>query len=120
MMNNGGPQSESITVIPPREKMARNGLTEQTANLISIGLIQSRQVEQFVENMSGLDRTFVGRLTSGFVNEFRQKAGEGLEGDALFAALQLFSAQGSNELSYQCAGLTVLVYLFERCEVFER
>ena len=32
--------STAITVIPPQEKMARNGLTEQTGDLLTIGLLQ--------------------------------------------------------------------------------
>ena len=120
LVHDGQPVSDSLTVIPPQEKMDRNGLTAQTGTLFSIGLIQSRQVEEFVEGMSGLDSTFVGRLTSGFVTEYQRQVQEGLEGDSLFEAMRLFSAQGSSEVQYQCAGLAVLVYLFERCEVFER
>ena len=120
LVNNGEPSYDSITVIPPREKMARNGLTTETNQLFNIGLVQSKQVEQFVEGMSGLDSTFVGRLISGFVNEYQRQRQEGLQGDALFEAMRLFSAQGKLEIQYQCAGLAVLIYLFERCEVFEQ
>ena len=120
LVNNGEPISDSISLIPPREKMNRNGLTDQTGALINIGLIQSRQVTQFVEGMSGLDGTFLGRLTSGFVSEYQRQVEEGLEGDSLFEAMQVFSTQGRSEMRYQSAGLAVLVYLFERCEVFEQ
>ena len=120
LVNTGPPPSVSMTVIPPQEKMDRNGLTAWTGNLFNIGLVQSKQVQQFVEDMSGLDSTFLGRLTSGFVREYQRQVGEGLEGDSLFEAMRLFSAQGRSEMRYQSAGLTVLVYLFERCEVFEQ
>ena len=120
LVNNGAPASDSLTVIPPQEKMARNGLTEPTETLFRIGLIQSQQVEQFVEGMSGLDSTFVGRLTSGFITEYQRLTLEGLEGDSLFEAMRLFSAQGRLQIQHQSAGLAVLVYLFERCEVFEQ
>ena len=120
LVNNGLPTSDSLSVIPPREKMVRNGLTDETEALFSIGLIQSKQVEQFVERMSGIDGTFIGRLTSGFVDEYQLRVHEGLEGDSLFEAMRLFSAQGRTEIQYQSAGLAVLVYLFERCEVFEQ
>ena len=120
LVNNGAPASDSLTVIPPQQKMARNGLTDQTGTLFRIGLLQTQQVEQFVEGMSGLDRTFVGRLTSGFIAEYQRLIGEGLEGDSLFEAMRLFSGQGRPQIQYQSAGLAVLVYLFERCEVFEQ
>ena len=120
LVNSGVALSASMSVIPPQEKMARNGLTEQTAGLLNIGLLQSKQVQDFVESMSGLDRTFIARLTSGFVNEYQLQRQDGLEGDSLFEAMRMFSAQGTSDLRYQSAGLAVLVYLFERCEVFEQ
>ena len=113
------PSPNSMTVIPPQEKMERNGLTNQTAILLNIGFLQSRQVQQFVETMGGLDTTFTTRLTSGFINEYQRQRQARLEGDALFEAMRLFSSQGRTDIRYQCAGLAVLVYLFERCEVFE-
>ena len=120
LVNSGEPLPDSISVIPLREKMARNGLTSHTDTLISIGLIQSKQVKQFVEDMNALDRTFVGRLTSGFAREYQLQVEEGVEGDSLFEVMRLFSTQGRFEMRYQSAGLAVLVYLFERCEVFEQ
>ena len=120
LVNNGPPPSDSISVIPHREKMNRNGLTERTATLLTIGLVQWKQVQNFVQAMSGIDSTFIARLTSGFVAEYQRNVQEGLQGDPLFEAMRLFSAQGRSDIRHQCAGLTVLVYLFERCEVFEQ
>ena len=120
LVNNGATLADSMSVIPPQAKMDRNGLTGWTGTFFNIGLVQSKQVEQFVESMSSLDSSFVGRLTSGFINEYQLHIRAGLEGDSLFAAMQLFSAQGRSELRFQSAGLAVLVYLFERCEVFEQ
>ena len=72
--------------------MNRNGLTDQTGALINIGLIQSRQVTQFVEGMSGLDGTFLEQIDfKGFVSEYQRQVEEGLEGDSLFEAMQVFS-----------------------------
>ena len=113
-------ESTSFVVVPPRDKMARNRLTEETANLLNIGLVQSRQVQHFVQTMSGLDRTFIDRLKSGFVSEYQRQRQDGLDGDSLFEAMMIFSAQGRSDIQHQCAGLAVLVYLFERCEVFEQ
>lgn len=118
---NGEPFPPSpISVIPLQDKIARNGLTEQSSRLFNIGLQQVQQVKLFVETTGSRDRTFVMRLTSRFIGEYQRQTQTGLQGDALFAAMLRFSAQGRTELIYQCAGLAVLVYLFERCEVFER
>ena len=118
---NGEPFTPSpISVIPLQEKIARNGLTEQSSRLFNIGLQQVQQVQNYVETMGSIDRTFVVRLISRFIGEYDQQRQTGLQGDSLFAAMLQFSAQGRTELIYRCAGLAVLVYLFERCEVFER
>ena len=109
-----------ITVIPPQDKMARNGLTGQSILWFNMGLLQIQQVEDYVETMGSVDRTFVRRLTSGFIGEYQQQRRAGLQGDALFAAMFRFSTHGRTEFQYQSAGLAVLVYLFERCEVFEQ
>ena len=109
-----------ITVIPPQEKIVRNGLTERSSRLFNMGLLQIQQVQDYVETTGSRDRTFVMRLTSGFIGEYQQQRQAGLQGDALFAAMFRFSTQGRTEFQYQSAGLAVLVYLFERCEVFEQ
>ena len=109
-----------FTVIPPQDKIVRNGLTERSSRLFNMGLLQIQQVQNYVETTSSIDRTFVGRLTSGFIGQYEQQRQAGLQGDALFAAMFRFSVQGRTEFQYQSAGLAVLVYLFERCEVFEQ
>ena len=120
LVNSDATESTSFVVIPPRDKMARNGLTDQTASLINIGLAQSHQVQHFVQRMSSLDRAFVDRLKSGFISEYQRQRRSGLAGDSLFESMMVFSAQERSDIRHQCAGLAVLVYLFERCEVFEQ
>lgn len=120
LVNGNRYQPSQVSVIPPQEKMDRNGLTEQSSLLFSIGLLQSRQVQEFIEVMGSYDSSFTGGLISGFVSEYQQQSQAGLQGDSLFAAMLRFSAQGTTELVFQGAGLAVLVYLFETCEVFER
>ena len=120
LANTCGPASASISIVPLKEKMDRNGLTLATESLFKIGLLQVKQVEQFVQHMSGLDSAFVADLTYGFVDHYRQLRSQGIEGDSLFNEMQLFSSQGNIDPRRQGAGLAVLVYLFERCEVFDR
>lgn len=120
LVNSKEMPSDLMSIIPPLEKMNRNGLTDRVRSLFNIGIIQSDQVQEFVKTMSGIDNTFVRRLTSGFVAEYHNHRRAGLKGDSLFEAMRLFSAQGKSDIRFQAAGLAVLVYLFERCEVFEQ
>ena len=57
------------------------------------------------------------RLKAGFVSEYKRLLEGGLKGDLLFMSLVRFAAGRSGNES---AGLVVLVYLFESCEVFEK
>ena len=109
-----------ITVIPPQDKFDRNGLTGQSILWFNMGMQQIQQVERYVEATGSVDRTFVTRLTSGFITHYQQQREAGLQGDALFAEMFQFSSQGRTEFAFQSAGLAVLTYLFERCEVFEQ
>ena len=100
--------------------MIRNGLTDRTSSLLTIGLLQSIQVQRYIERTSATDPHFLTSLRSGFVHEYKKHHEAGVRGDELFDEMQHFSSQGHQEMRYQSAGLAVLVYLFERCEVFER
>ena len=120
IMSAPGDDDPSVSLTPLREKMILNGLSEQSDLYLRGGLLQVGTVEGYIKEASGLSAVLVSRLIQGFSEEYEQMRSDGLEGDALFTKLRLFSAQGHSDYKYQSAGLSVLVYLFERCEVFER
>lgn len=71
--------------------------------------------------MALYDTTFPERLRQGFITEYNSlRDTDGLTGDALFYALVDFTSGSISDLKRQAAGLAVLGYLFECCEVFER
>jgi hypothetical protein len=111
--------SDSLTIIPPKEKIKKNELSSSVEQLITMGMIQVRQVDNFISKCPDLE--FGERLREGFVAEYeRLKNKEGLKGDDLFDALHDFASGKSNDFKNKAAGLAVLVYLFEKCEVFEK
>ncbi|MEO5367435.1 MAG: HNH endonuclease [Magnetococcus sp. WYHC-3] len=112
--------TEDFTVTPPREKMVRNQLSNQVGNLIVMGMTRGREVSDYLQKSSTLDVDFPERLKSGFISAYRRFRGEGLSNDALFDAMHEFASGGSGQVKWQAAGLAVLVYLFESCEVFEK
>lgn len=107
-------------LVAPAEKLRRNGLGDRSYNLFTMGASLMRQVEQYVTHQTVVIPDFPERLTSGFVTEYRRQQLQGLTGDALFEALHRFASGASSQFPQQAAGLGVLVYLFERCEIFER
>ncbi|MDD5567671.1 MAG: HNH endonuclease [Candidatus Omnitrophica bacterium] len=111
--------SSSYTVVPPRQKIAKNKLSGEVDRLIVMGLTQAEQVGDFINKCIDID--FGKRLKQGFVAEYeRLKNEERIDGDNLFFSLLDFASNKSNDFTKRAAGLAVLVYLFEKCEVFEK
>jgi len=111
--------SESYTLIPPKDKINRNNLSPSTKHKIMTGMLQVKKVEHYIDNYPDVE--FGERLKQGFVTEYeRLKNEENLSGDELFNSLFAFACRGSSDFREMAAGLAVLVYLFEKCEVFEK
>jgi hypothetical protein len=109
----------SLTVIPPKEKIKKNALSSSVEQLITMGMTQVRQVGEFIAKCPDID--FGERLKQGFVMEYeRLKNEEKLKSDDLFYALLDFASNQDSDFRNRAAGLAVLVYLFEKCEVFEK
>jgi hypothetical protein len=84
-----------------------------------MGLAKAREVGEFVEHVAALDITFPDRLKSGFVARYKERIDDGLSGDALYLDLVDFASGKSGGMPRRAAGIAVLAYLFEKCEVFE-
>lgn len=108
------------TIIPPSEKMKRNGLTAQIYILFSMGLCKHKEVREYIQHVAKIDPSFPGRLKEGFVTEYKKFRMQNLHGDGLFEAMREFASNGHTDFTMQAAGLAVLTYLFEACEVFEK
>ena len=109
----------SFHLLPPEKKIKKNNLTKSTYNLIVTGLSRSREVGKYIENQSKLDEGYPERLKKGFRNEYDSLVDKGITGDDLFESMFQFSGGSSIDFKRQAAGLTVLVHLFELCEIFE-
>lgn len=112
--------SVDFSVTPPQAKMRRNDLTSKVEMLLTMGLSKSREVHSFIQHFAIADSEFPERLKAGFVSKYNQLRTDNISGDALFEAMHQFSCGGSREFKRQAAGLAILAYLFEICEVFEK
>jgi len=111
--------SYNLTIVPPKDKIKKNNLSRSIEVLITMGTIQVKQVTDYIDKAP--DINFGERLKQEFVNKYEQlKNEENMHGDDLFNALLDFSCGGSNDFKERAAGLAVLVYLFEKCDVFEK
>lgn len=114
------PQPTDLVLIDPAAKMEKNGLTDRVRFELSLGLSKAYEVDRCVVHLGALDPNFPNALKTGFVQEYTALRAGGVQGDALFEALRIFASNGHHEFKLQAAGLAVLTYLFEKCEVFER
>lgn len=112
--------TDSLHLISPKEKIKKNSLSASIEQLILMGMVKSREVESFLKDISKTIPDFPEQMSNGFVTEYNRLRDEGLSADALFEAMWIFSSSGSQDFLRKSAGLTVLVYLFQKCEVFEK
>lgn len=104
-------------VVLPQHKIQKNGLSGQSQWLIRMGLAVAQEVGRYVEAVAREDDQFPERLKSGFLAEYHRLRQKGLCGDELFLGMCEIAGQGL-DFPAKMAGIAVLVYLFEKCEVF--
>ena len=110
---------EEYKIIKPTEKINKNNLSEQVAQLIVRGMIGADQVSRYLERHP--DIYYGDRIKEKFVVEYKRLQNEEkLTGDNLFWSLWDFASLHINKTKNTSAGLSILVYLFETCEVFEK
>jgi hypothetical protein len=108
-----------LSLTPLEAKLNKNQLGARTRALVLYGLQQANQVAEYVAHVAALDTGFPERLKSGFASKYERLLHDGAVGDELFGALSEFASGGSSDFRTQAAGLALLVYLLEKCEVFE-
>ena len=80
---------------------------------------KSSEVETFVTHVAFMDSDFPERLKGGFVEQYNKFREQGIEGDELFNLMHQYASGYSSDFKKQASGLAVLMYFFEKCEVFE-
>lgn len=111
---------DGFQVIPPEEKINKNGLSDSVRSEIAMGLSKSHEVERFLANMAtNVDEDFPEKLKSGFKEKY-VKLKKSLNGDELFSAMLDFAQAGQSNFRQQAASLAILSHLFHLCEVFEK
>lgn len=111
--------SEGFGLLDPEAKIRRNDLGPATREQITWGLGKSAEVKGILDFLD-LQRDGVAqRIAANFKAEYYSLWSEGLTGDQLFDSMRGFALGAHPNEGMRAAGLAVLVYLFEHCEVFE-
>ena len=120
MKVNSKKSDQDFSLIPPEDKLRKNKLGNESRNIIAMGLIVARDVREFIEATAQLKPDFPERLKTGFLSEYYRLKQEEHTGDNLFDLMCRFAQRGLERPVQQSAGIAVLVYLFEACEIFEK
>lgn len=110
----------SFDLTAPDEKITKNALSNGARHIIAAGLMSRETVAGYVEAEAQLDPDFPERLKSGFLEEYFKQRKEGHTGDDLFELMCAFAQRGLSKQADKTAGIAVLIYLFEICDVFEK
>jgi hypothetical protein len=112
--------SGAFDLIPPDDKIKKNALSNGSRHIIASGLISRSTVAAYVEAETQLDSDFPEKLKAGFLAEYYSLRVKGIKGDELFELMCSFAQRGLRNHSDRTAGIAVLIYLFEICDVFEK
>lgn len=119
LVGNSDTQYEgTLEVITPYEKIQKNSLSSDIENLLKMGLIRQNQLEEYLNK--NLDSTFASRLRNLFVEEYNRLKGEDLSSDEIFYKILEFASGNNSEFPRQAAGLTIVSYYFNVCDIFEK
>lgn len=114
------PPTSDFSITPLRDKMKKNGLSIEIETLIAMGSASSGNVQSFINSMALIDSEYPERLKAGFVMIYKDLISAGWYGDELFESLMFSNKIQKFSEGVQAAYLAILVYLFEKCEVFEK
>lgn len=107
-------------VVPPTDKMEKNGLGPHSAGLLTMGAAKAHEVEVVLSNAAQLNPDFPARMTAGFVAHYKASKADGLAGDELFMEMYAWAGGVLEDEVRRAAGLCILAHLFILCDVFEK
>ena len=101
---------------PSAQKLQRNALSENVADLLKAGRRKEALVERYFRTHPSPDRG--EKIAVAFRRRYAELREQDLSPDDIFAKLQQ-SAGGGGSTKRQTSALAVLSYYFERCDIFE-
>lgn len=112
--------STDLVIKPVEDKIVFNSLSAIVSEQIRKNRSRTVEVKRYIRDRSRLTPDFAERLLTPLVNQYNLLKTKGYNGDLIFATLVRFACGNSDARSKQSAALVVIVYFFERCEIFEK
>ena len=108
---------DDYTLLKIADKMQKNSLND-VQGYINMGLSSVVIIEDYLNRHP--DSNFANRLANSMAEKYKELKGQGLEPIDIFYSLWNITCGGQKDFIYEAAGLGILVYFFEKCEVFEK
>lgn len=103
----------------PRDKIAINSLSDDVETLINAGRRKSILVKKFFEQYPHPE--YGDQVVRAFQTKYETLKDEGCVPDEIFMKLQIYAGgELTLDPKHQAAVLSVLAYLFDECDIFER
>lgn len=112
--------SDNYTLLPPPDKMKKNDMSASTIQLVRMGLMRVGEVQIYIKDSTKLHPNLAERLLNPLLKQYNILRVDGLNSDMIFENLRDFACGKSLDFRKQAAGLAIIVYFFERCEIFEK
>lgn len=114
------PSAQNFDIIHIREKISKNSLSHITATKINAGLIKSKEVETFINHHDRLEVGFSKRLRFQVSQRYMALKSDGYDNNQIFDILVDELCRHSRDPILQAASLSIVVHLFEFCDIFEK
>lgn len=111
---------EEFEHIDVSDKIDKNDFSNQVKRFLDIGIMKTYEVKSFVTEMDKLDKNFINRLKSFFKVKYLELKEKYDDNDEIFLELWNYIKKDANSFIEEAAALSVLCYMFELCEVFEK
>lgn len=109
--------SMSYDLLNIEDKIKKNSL-EEVQGYITTGLMNCEVIVNYIN--SHPSPSFSKKLNSIMVSEYQARKIEGKDSLTIFSELWELTSGNRNDFNYRSAGLSILTYFFEECEVFEK
>ena len=119
LMEHSGPgyNPSSLELLQIEEKIQKNTL-ENVQSYITMGLTSNKVIVEFINSYPS--PKFASKINGIMSGEYNRLKNIGLENVEIFYELWKFASGGREDFEYKAAGLGILTYFFEECEVFEK
>ena len=110
--------SDGFDITSVEKKIEKNNLSNGVRALILAGFSRITLVRSFIEK--DLYPNYGERLKQGFLDKYTELVAEDFSGDDIFNQLLFFACRDTTKSNELAAGLVVIAYFFESCDIFEK